>query len=71
MNKLEIKYKAALEINVEIDRDGISDEIIEKIRAGLTDQIRECIEEEIVDRDQGHVFVTEQLLEITRKDLGQ
>ena len=70
MNKLEIKYKAALEINVEIDRDGISDEIIEKIRAGLTDQIRECIEEEIVDRDQGHVFVTEQLLEITRKDLG-
>ena len=70
MNKLEIKYKAALEINVEIDRDGISDEIIEKIRAGLTDQIRECIEEEIVDRHQGHVFVTEQLLEITRKDLG-
>ena len=68
MSKLEVKYKANLEINVEINRDGISDEMIEKIRAGLTDEIRECIQEEIVDSQQGQVIVTEQLNEITYKE---
>lgn len=69
MGKLEVKYKATLEINVEIDRDGISDEMIEKIRAGLTDEIRELIQEEIVDDPpQGQVIVTEQLNEVTYKE---
>ena len=68
MNILEIKYKATLEINVKINRDGISDEMIEKIRAGLTDEIRELIQEEIVDSQQGQVILTEQLNEVTYKE---
>lgn len=69
MRKLEVKYKANLEINVEIYKDGITDEMIKKIRDGLTDQIRECIQEEIVDDPpQGQVILTEQLNEITYKE---
>lgn len=69
MGKLEVKYKANLEINVEINRDGISDEMIEKIRVGLTDEIRELIQEEIVDDPpQGQVILTEQLNEVTYKE---
>lgn len=68
MGKLEVKYKANLEINVEINRDGISDEMIKKLRDGLTDEIRECLKEEIVDSQQGQVILTEQLNEITYKE---
>ena len=67
MKKLEINYKANLEINVEINRDSISDEMIEKIRAGLTDEIRRLLEEEVVDSQQGQVILTEQLNEVTYK----
>ena len=67
MKKLEINYKANLEINVEINRDGISDEMIEKIRARLTDEIREILEEEFVDSQQGQIILTEQLNEVTYK----
>ncbi len=68
MKKLEINYKANLEINVEIYKDDISDEMIEKMRNELTDAIRGLLEEEIVNSQQGQVVVTEQLNEVTYKE---